>query len=75
MTTWGTVKLTVAVIVIPSATHSSSTSSPAAVTGSLTALGTYLKTFDVLGASGILLVFALIFSIAAYLNIRRMQQN
>jgi hypothetical protein len=37
-TTWGTVKLTVAVTVIPSATHSSSTSSPAAVAGSFTAI-------------------------------------
>ena len=37
-TTWGTVKLTVAVTVIPSATHSSRTSSPAAVTGNLTAM-------------------------------------
>ncbi len=37
-TTCGTVKLTVAVTVMPSATHSSSTSSPAAVTGSLTAM-------------------------------------
>ena len=36
--TWGTVKLTVAVTVIPSATHSSSTSRPARVTGSLTAM-------------------------------------
>ena len=36
--TWGTVKLTVAVIVIPSATQSSSTSKAAAVAGSLTAI-------------------------------------
>ena len=37
-TTCGTVKLTVAVVVMPSATQSSSTSRPAAVAGSLTAM-------------------------------------
>jgi hypothetical protein len=45
------------------------------LTQSLRTLGTYLKTFDVLGASGIILVITVVFSTATWLNIRRLPQK
>jgi len=42
---------------------------------SMSALGTYLNTFDVPGASGSLLILAVVFCAAAWVNIRRLQQN
>jgi len=43
--------------------------------GSLTAMGAFLKNFDVLAGSGVLFVLTIVFSMIAYLNIRRLPQK
>ncbi len=42
---------------------------------SITAMGEFLRNFDVLAISGYLLILTIVFSIAAYLNIRRLPQK
>ena len=42
---------------------------------SITSLGEFLKNFDVLAASGVLLLLAIVFCAAAWLNIRRLPQK
>lgn len=42
---------------------------------SITAMGEFLGNFDVLASSGYLLILTIVFSIAAYLNIRRLPQK
>lgn len=42
---------------------------------SIKAMGEFLRNFDVLAGSGVLLILTLVFSLAAYLNIRRLPQK
>lgn len=45
------------------------------LTNSIAAMGEFLQNFDVLAGSGYLFVLAIIFSLAAFLNIRRLPQK